>query len=122
MRQNLIIALLSVACTLLAVNLYVSLNGTYGHPAAFGQGTGEPTSSVAIAAVQGTTNEPWVFLYDVSTQRLACYKNANQGLDFKGLRQLTWDLRLEELDPGWAAKGRIPVSQVRKALEKMGSR
>lgn len=81
----------------------------------------EATGSVAIAAVQGTANEPWVFVYDVGSQRLACYKNSNQGLEFKGLRQITWDLRLEELTSAWASKGKIPVPEVRKAVEKSGA-
>ncbi len=115
MRQNLVIGLLSVACTLLAVNLYVSLSGAR-YPAALGQGAMEATGSVAIAAV----HEPWIFVYDVVNQRLACYKNSNQGIEFKGLRQLTWDLRLEELPPAWASKGKITVSEVRKQLEKVG--
>ena len=117
MRQNLIVALLSVCCTLLAVNLYVSLGKTSSQ-VAFGQAAAVPTSGVAVATVQGTSNDPWVYIYEVGTQRLACYRTANQGIEFKGLRQITWDLKLEELNPRLAAMGKVPVSQIRKELDK----
>src|SRR5512145_1784995 len=108
MRQNFIIVLLTVCATLLAVNLYVSLQRPE-LPVAFGQAVGVPSGSVAIATSQGTGPEPWCFLYDVTSQRLAVYSCKNAGLELKGVRQLTWDLQLQELPPALASK-RIPVA------------
>lgn len=118
MRQNLVIVLLSVCCTLLAVNLYVSVSGQNVREAS-GQATATPTSQVALATVQGTSNDPWCYLYDVGTQRLAVYKTGNQGIEIKGLRQLTWDLQItNELNPKLAQLGRVPPADIRKALDK----
>ena len=116
MRKNLTIVLLSVGCTLLVVNLYITLNQPQAR-LALGQGTAIPTGSVALAAVMGNSAEPWVFIYDVQTQHLASYKNSNQGLMLKGVRQITWDLKIEELTPAAAAKG-ASVGEVKKALSK----
>jgi hypothetical protein len=116
MRKNLTIVLLSVGCTLLAVNLFVMLKEPQAR-LALGQGTAIPTGSVALAAVMGNTAEPWVFIYDVQTQHLASYKNSNQGLVLKGVRQITWDLKIEDLAPAAAAKG-ASVKEVKGALGK----
>lgn len=122
MRQNVVIVLLSVCCTLLAVNLYVSLHGSSGAlPPAHGQAAAGTQTSVALATVQGTSNDPWVYIYDVTSQRLGCYKTGNTGIEFKGLRQLTWDLKLEELNPKLATTGKVPVATIRKELDKSGN-
>lgn len=118
MRQNLVICLLSVCCTLLAMNLYVSLDGPAVREAA-GQATAIPSNSVCVATVQGTSNDPWCYVYDVGTQRLAVYKTGNTGIELKGVRQITWDIKLEELNPRLAT-GKVPVSAIRKELEKEG--
>ena len=119
MRQNLVVALLSVCCTLLAVNLYVEFQSS-PMPEAHGQATGLPASQIAIATVQGTSNDPWCYVYDVAGQRLAVYRAGTQGLEFKGLRQITWDLKLEELNPRLASTGKVPVATIRKELELAG--
>ncbi len=62
-------------------------------------------------------NNPIVFVFDVGTQHLAVYKASNRGLKLTGVRQITWDLKLEELNPALAGQG-VSVSQVKKALEK----
>jgi hypothetical protein len=112
MRQNLVVVLLSVCLTLLAVNLYVTLRGP--QPAAWGQGVGIPTGQVAIATVQGTSNDPWCYVYDVGSQRLAVYTTKNQGVELKGVRNITYDLKLEELN---VVGGRSPtVKQVKASL------
>jgi hypothetical protein len=116
MRKNLTIVLLSVGCTLLIVNLAVMLSQPQAR-LALSQGTAIPTGSVALAAVMGTSMEPWVFIYDVQTQHLASYKNTNQGLMLKGMRQITWDLKIEELAPTAASKG-ATVKEVKNALSK----
>ena len=45
MRQNIIIVLLSICCTLLAVNLLVSLYRQQSFPVALGQAVGTPSGS-----------------------------------------------------------------------------
>jgi hypothetical protein len=116
MRQNIIIVLLTVCATLLAGNLYVSLQRP-DLPLAFGQAVGVPSGQVAIATSQGTGPEPWCFVYDVTSQRLAVYSCKNQGLELKGVRQCTWDLQLQELPPALASR-RIPVADIKKELQK----
>ena len=116
MRQNFIIVLLTVCATLLAVNLYVSLQRPE-LPVAFGQAVGVPSGSVAIATSQGTGPEPWLFLYDVGSQRLAVYTCKNQGLELKGVRQITWDLQIPDLPPALATK-RASVADIKKAVQK----
>ena len=116
MRKNLIIALLSISATLLAVNLYVTLQRPQ-FPIAIGQGTGVPTGQVAIAAVQGSANEPWVYVYDVATQHLAVYTTKNQGIELKGSRQISWDLKVPDL-PAALANRRASVTEIKRALEK----
>jgi hypothetical protein len=119
MRQNMVIVLLSVCCTLLAVNLYVTL-GEKATPTALGQAAANnPTSQVAIATSQDTSNSPVAFIYEVGTQRLAAYKVGNRGIELKGLRQITWDLRLEELNPALASRA-VKVQDIRRELEKAG--
>ena len=98
MRQNLVIVALSVCCTLLAVNLYVTLQ--LPQQPAFGQGAAIPTGHVA-------------------SQRLALYTARNRGLELKGVRHITYDLRLTELDARMVNKP-LPVSEVKKAVEKQG--
>ena len=117
MRQNLVIVALSVCCTLLAVNLYVTLQ--LPQQPAFGQGAAIPTGQVAMAAVQNTSQDPYVYIYDVASQRLALYTARNRGLELKGVRHITYDLRLTELDARMVNKP-LPVSEVKKAVEKQG--
>jgi len=118
MRQNFLIVLLTVCATLLAVNLAVSLRRPE-LPLAFGQAVGVPSQSVAIATSQGTGPEPWCFLYDVASQRLAVYSCKNAGLELKGVRQITWDLQIPELPPGLASK-RVTVADIKKEVTKQG--
>jgi hypothetical protein len=113
MRQNLIIALLSIACTLLAVNLYVTLSEPR-MPLAFGQAVGTPTGSVALATgVTQGGSETMLYLYDLSNQRLAAYSTKNQGIELKGVRHITHDLKAVE----FVARGKSPsVQEMKKAI------
>jgi len=116
MRQNITIALLFVCAMLLAVHLTVSLRRPE-FPLAFGQAVGVPSGQVAIATSQGTGPEPWLFLYDVASQRLAVYTCKNQGLELKGVRQITWDLQIQDLPPALASK-RASVADIKKGVSK----
>ncbi len=116
MRQNLIVALLAVCCTLLGVNLAVSLRGPQ-FPVAFGQAVGTPSGQVVLATGQTQTgNEAVLYLYDIATQALACYTAKNQGIELKGVRKITYDLKA----PDFTAKGKSPtVQDMKKAVEKI---
>ncbi len=70
-------------------------------------GTSGPTST-------GVTE---VYVLDTSTQRLAAYSRAPAGgVQFLGIRQVTWDLMLKE----YAPTKPVSVDAVRKALEARG--
>jgi len=95
MRQNFIIALLSVCCTLLAVNVYVTLRGPQ-LPVAFGQGSGSDEVLIAGANIQ---NEAFCFLYNKSRTRLISYKNRGSGgLELMGIRNCSsdWNPKINE--------------------------
>lgn len=115
MRQNLIIVLLSVGSTLLAINLFVALR-PQELPVAFGQAVGTPTGSVAVAAVQTQGGDPWCFVYDVGSQRLASYTATRTlGVELRGVRQITYDLKAVN----FASQGKNPKpSDIKIELEK----
>lgn len=71
---------------------------------------------VAISAVRVRQTEPWVFLYDVASERLAGYRAGKEGLELRAVRQVTWDLRVEELVP---AGGPLPPVDVRRHLARL---
>jgi hypothetical protein len=87
-------------------------------PPAFPAGGPEPGGKAALASTQGTGGEPWAFLFDATTDRLAAYRGGEAGIEIKGVRQITWDLMIEELDPrGTKAPTLI---EVRQAMERQG--
>ena len=95
MRQNLIVALLSVCCTLLAVNVYVALRAPQ-LPVAFGQASG---SDDVLIAGANTQNEGFCFLYNKSNTRLISYKNRSSGgLELMGIRNCSsdWNPKINE--------------------------
>ncbi|HVR74980.1 MAG TPA: hypothetical protein VMT52_11635 [Planctomycetota bacterium] len=116
MRQNLIVALLSICCTLLAVDVVVTLRGSQVPPA-YGQATGNATGSFAIATVQGSGSEGWCWIFDYESKRLCSYVTKNQGIELKGARELTYDLKIRELPPA-AANTRLTVLKVKELVEK----
>ncbi|MBI4605955.1 MAG: hypothetical protein HY721_28660 [Planctomycetes bacterium] len=118
MRQNLVVALLCVGCTLLAANLVVTLRSS-GLPAAYGQAVGAPSGQVVLATGQNQGgSEAVVYVYDVPTRKLGCYTTKGQGIELKGMRDVTWDFKLQELLPANANK-RLTVKQVREELAKL---
>jgi len=120
MRQNLLIGLALSCAILLALNLLVALKGpTY--PAAFGQGVGTPTGQVAIAAVPGTGGgENYCWVYDVASQHLASYVQRGQGIELKGVRMITFDLEIRDLDAKLASK-RLSVKDIEGEVKKQKS-
>ena len=103
-------ALLTILCTLVALNIAVSFRGD-GLPDAQGQTGGLPTPQVAIASVSGPKLEPWVYVYDVPTQRLACYTTRASGIELEGVRKISADLQLEELPQSLLGR-RLSVKEV----------
>jgi hypothetical protein len=118
MRQNLIVALLAVCCTLLAVNLYVALRGPQ-LPFAYGQSVGVPSGSVVLATgVSQGGSEAVLYLYDAPSQSLACYTVKGQGIELRGVRRVTYDLKAVEFP---AKGGKAPsVKDMKGAVEKGG--
>jgi hypothetical protein len=117
MRQNLIVGLLLSCATLLALNLLVSLRGPT-LPAAFGQAVGTPQGQVAIATVQGSGGgENYCWVYDVASQHLACYVQRGQGIELKGVRLITFDLEIRDLDAKLASK-RLTVKDIEGEVKK----
>jgi hypothetical protein len=76
-----------------------------------------PAEKVAMATAKGSSGEPWVLVYDVVSQRLAAYRSGSQGLELRGIRQVTWDLELEELPPRLLGTP-LRVKDVRALVEK----
>jgi hypothetical protein len=118
MRQNLIVGLLLACAMLLAFNILITLRGPA--PVAFGQAVGTPQGQVAIATVQGSGGgENYCWLLDVASQRLTCYVQRGQGIELKGVRQITWDLEIRELDAKLASK-RLSVKDIEAEVKKQG--
>jgi hypothetical protein len=120
MRHNVIIALLSACATLLAVNLVVSLRST--PQLAFGQAVGEPQGGFVVATGQTQSGGNAVcYLFDIGKSKLAAYTVKGQGIDFLGMRTLTYDLSMdaEEIRPGG---GSISPDDVRKLVGKKGKK
>ena len=65
-------------------------------PAALGQAAAGPAESVLMATVQGPSNEPYVFLYDVASKRLCVYA-LKSGIEIRGARECTYDQQLHDL-------------------------
>ena len=102
----------------IAANLAVSLREPPSR-AAHGEAAAVPTQQVAVATVQGAGGLPWVYLYDVGSQRLAAYVTRTQGIEFKGLRHIKWDLMLDELNPTF--KGVLTVANVKTLATSQGA-
>ena len=107
MRQNLIIALLSVCCTLLAVNVYVALR-LPPLPVAFGQASGGDDMLIAGA---NTQNEAFCFVYNKRSNKLVSYMNrTSTGLELMGIRDLGSDFHPKIKE--------FPVSKKKSILSK----
>ncbi len=113
MRNKLTIALLAVCATLLAANLVVSLRTPA--PTAFGQATGAEGGGYVLATGQsqgGSDQVLWVF--QIATKKVAAYSVKSQGIEYKGVRNITWDLIPDELKP----RSRMSVDAVQDLLKK----
>jgi hypothetical protein len=107
MRDKLIIVLLSVCCTLLAVNLIAVWNDAA--PVVHGQGGGGEAGGY-ILATSATQNEPICFIFKADTKHLAAYMaRTGGGIRVLGVRNSTFDFNHEEVVKHFS------VSQARKA-------
>lgn len=97
MRDKLIVVLLSVCCTLLAVNLVVLWNDD--SPVVHGQAAGGGgVGGEFIVATSATQNEPVCFIFKTGdTQHLAAYMARNNGIRVMGVRQTQWDFNHTEV-------------------------
>lgn len=83
------------------------------------QSAATPTDRLAAVSLEGPGGEVWTVLYDVASSRLAAYRSKGQGLELRGARDLTWDLQLEEFDPGkLSARTSVSVADVRQAVQR----
>jgi hypothetical protein len=63
---------------------------------AIGQTAAGPESQVILGTVQGSGNEPYVFIYEVPSKRLCAYTVKN-GVEIRGARECTYDFQLHDL-------------------------
>ena len=114
MRNNTVIALLAVCATLLAVQVVSTVN--QGPAPVFGQAVGNTAGAdyVLATGMSTTGNNNMLFIFETKTQKLAASTVATRGIEFKGTRQVTWDLIPEEFTP--RGKG-VTVKTVKKAVK-----
>ena len=115
MRQNITVALLAICATLLAVNVVQQMNGPAFLPA-FGQAVGNTQGNYVLATgMSQSGNANMLFVLEVPTKRLAAYTVKTRGIEFMGVREITWDMKPEELPP---RSGKLTVKQVKDAVMK----
>jgi len=113
MRQNVIIALLSVIATLLLVIVLSP------HPVSGQNATGNATvgSDIAVAtgSMQGGTGSA-LYLYDAKSKVLAVYFLGNAGLEVRAVRDIQWDLQAPDFNQ---PQGKVTsVIAMRTAIKK----
>jgi hypothetical protein len=116
MRQNLIIALLSVIATLLAVKVFTDRSQiVYGQVG--GGGTASIGSEIAIATGSlAGGNGSSLYLYDTTKKKLLCYYLGNTGLEVRAVRDIHFDL--EALDYNGKPGVVVPVKVMKREIEK----
>ncbi len=114
MRQNAIVALLSVIATLLLVNVLKPTSPMSGQTAG---GTSTVGHEVAVATgsiVGGTGSNFW--LYDTQSKRIAVYFLSNAGLEIRAVRDVSFDLEATDFNPPLGKP--VRVNEMKKALKK----
>ena len=115
MRQNFVIALLSVIATLLFVLVLTPKYPVLGQMAG-GNATVGGEVAVATGALQGGAGTAF-WLYERPTKRLAVYVFGNAGLELKAVRDIQYDLQADELSWPATAKQAPSLRQVKDALK-----
>ncbi len=118
MRQNITVTLLAICVTLLAVNVVQQMARPV-FPAAFGQAVGNTQGDFILATGMSTTgNSNMLYILEVPTRKLAAYSVKTRGIEYMGTREITWDLKPEELTP---KSGKLSVKAVKDAIQKQAS-
>jgi hypothetical protein len=113
-RKTLFANILIAAGAVLAIELLLAVRDSRSR-VALGQAVGVPAAPAILAAIQGQSNEPWVFVYDVENKQLSCYTVKN-GIEFRGARNCTHDLKVPDIQ-GISNK-RLTPDDVRKLLSR----
>ena len=115
MRQNITITLLAICVTLLAVNV-VQQMARPDLPMAFGQAVGNTQGQYVLATGVSTTgSNNMLYVLEVPTRRLAAYTVKTRSIEYRGTRDITYDMKVEHYDP----KGRNPTpGDMKKAIQK----
>src|SRR2546422_9664617 len=96
MRQNVIIALLSVIATLLLASVLSQPQPMRGQNAG-GTASVGAEAAVATGPVQGGTGAAF-WLYIPQKEKLAVYFLGNNGLELRSVRDLKFDLEVNEIN------------------------
>lgn len=103
MRDKLIVALLSVCCTLLAVNL-LALSQTAA-PAAHGQSAGTSTDGGDVVIVTvGNQQDVLAYVYHKVKKTLVAYNARSNGIRVNGVRFIGNDFNLKEYNKHFTVK------------------
>ncbi|MBA21304.1 MAG: hypothetical protein CMJ97_08015 [Planctomycetes bacterium] len=115
MRQNITVAMLAICATLLAVNVVQQMNRPAFMPA-FGQAVGNTQGNYVLATgMSQSGNANMLFVLEVATRKLEAYTVKSRGVEFMGVREITWDMKPEELTP---KSGKLSVKAVKDAILK----
>jgi hypothetical protein len=99
MRPNAILASLLLSCALLTV-LQVATLWVQRLPVASGQAVGDAAGDVILATgMTASGNEAVVYIYHKASDTLSCYAVRNHGIEFRGMRKITWDRKFDEFNP-----------------------
>ncbi len=105
MRDKVLIALLSVCCTLLAVNMGAlwqqgAVNEAYGQA-----GGGGTEGGGVIVATVGTQNESMCYIYHTESKHLVAYSaRGNGGIKVSGVRNTEFDNGFDEVNKHFTVK------------------
>ena len=115
MRQIIPVAMLAICATLLTVNVVQQMNRPAFMPA-FGQAVGNTQGNYVLATgMSQSGNANMLFVLEVPTRKLAAYTVKSRGVEFMGVREITWDMKPEELTP---KSGKLSVKAVKDAILK----
>ncbi len=113
MRQNVIIALLSVIATLLAVSVFTPSNSAVGQNAG---GSATVGTEVAVATGSLTGGNSAFYIYDPGKKKVLAYVLGNKGLEVRAVRDVQFDLLATEVNQQSGVM--TTVSAMRKAIGK----
>jgi hypothetical protein len=112
MRQNVIIALLSVIATLLAVSVFAPSHMAIGQNAG---GTAAVVGDMAVASAPMTGGNAALYIYEAGKKKLLAYVLGNNGLEIRAVRDITFDLQATDFS---TTAGKVTrVSQMKKAIQ-----